>query len=94
MKLEYFYIKGFRRIKESKVQFGDATFLIGENNIGKSSVLKAMEFFFSDGSKLSDQDYFMVGESGFQVEEVILEAKFIDLPHESNTWRGFKGRII
>ncbi|MCW3111463.1 MAG: hypothetical protein JWQ09_5969 [Segetibacter sp.] len=94
MRLEYFYIKGFRRIKESKIICGDATFLIGENNIGKSSVLKAMEYFFSDGSKISEQDYFMVTENGFQVDEVILEAKFIDVPHDANNWRGFKGRII
>lgn len=94
MKLEYFYVKGFRRIKESKILCGDATFLIGENNIGKSSILKAMEHFFSDGVKLSDQDFFMIAETGFQVEEIIFEAKFIELPSEANTWRGFKGRVI
>lgn len=94
MKLEHFYIKGFRRIKESKIMCGDATFLIGENNIGKSSVLKAMEYFFSDSVKLSDQDFFMISETGFQVDEVIFEAKFIELPDEANTWRGFKGRVI
>lgn len=94
MKLEYFYIKGFRRIKESKILCGDATFLIGENNIGKSSVLKAIEYFFTDGVKLSDQDFFMVAETGFQVDEIIFEAKFIELPDEANTWRGFKGRVI
>ena len=94
MKLEYFYIKGFRRIKESKIICGDATFLIGENNIGKSSVLKALEYFFSDSVTLSDQDYFMITESGFQADEIIFEAKFIEVPETANTWRGFKGRII
>ena len=33
-------------------------------------------------------------ESGFQAGEIILEAKFIDVPETANTWRGFKGRII
>ncbi len=94
MKLDYFYIKGFRRLKESKIICGDATFLIGENNIGKSSALKAMEIFFSDGVKVSDQDFFMNTETEYQADEIILEAKFTDVPEEANTWRGFKGRII
>ena len=93
MRLEYFYIKGFRRIYEVKIPCGDATFLIGENNIGKSSVLKALEFFFSETSKLADEDFFKIDDRDFQVTEVTLEAKLVDLPPEAGDWRGFKGRI-
>ena len=94
MKLDYFFIKGFRRLKESKIICGDATFLIGENNIGKSSALKALEIFFSDSVRLSEQDFFMNTETGYQVDEIVFEAKFIEVPDEANNWRGFKGRII
>lgn len=94
MKLEYFYIKGFRRINESKIECGDATFLIGENNIGKSSVLKALEVFFSETLKLQEQDFFKIENPEYQDDEVILEAKFIDLLDESKTWKGFKGRVF
>jgi len=94
MKIEYFYIKGFRRIKESKILCGEATFLIGENNIGKSSILRALDIFFSTDNKLQDHDYFKIDETGYQVDEVIFEAKFHGLPTESHNWRGFKGRVI
>lgn len=94
MKLEYFYIKGFRRISESKIECGDATFLIGENNIGKSSVLKALEVFFSETLKLQEQDFFKIETPEYQDDEVILEAKFIDLLDEAKTWKGFKGRVF
>ncbi len=94
MKLEYFYIKGYRRINEAKIEFGDATFLIGENNIGKSSVLKALEVFFSETLKLQEQDFFKIDHPEYQDEEVILEAKFIDLLDEAKMWKGFKGRIF
>jgi predicted ATP-dependent endonuclease of OLD family len=94
MKLEYFYVKGFRRIKESKIECGDATFLIGENNIGKSSVLKALEVFFSETLKLQEQDFFKIENPKYQDDEVILEAKFIDLLDEAKTWKGFKGRVF
>lgn len=94
MKLEYFYIKGYRRINEAKIECGDATFLIGENNIGKSSVLKAFEVFFSEVLKLQEQDFFKIENPEYQAEEVILEAKFIDLLDEAKTWKGFKGRVF
>ncbi|WP_316818413.1 ATP-dependent nuclease [Pedobacter nyackensis] len=94
MKIDYFFIKGFRRIKEAKILCGEATFLIGENNIGKSTILKAMEIFFSAETKLPDHDYFKIDEIDFQVDEIVFEAKFYDLPDESNNWRGFKGRVI
>ena len=43
MRLYSLTIKGFRKFENTTVFFDDATFLIGENNIGKSSVLKAIE---------------------------------------------------
>ncbi|MBF0693436.1 MAG: ATP-dependent endonuclease [Flavobacterium sp.] len=94
MRLDYFHIKGFRRIKEAKISCGDATFLIGENNIGKSSVLKAMEIFFSESAKLHNDDFFKIDETEYQVDEVVLEARFVALPEEAYHWRGFKGRIF
>ncbi|WP_448103490.1 AAA family ATPase [Pedobacter panaciterrae] len=39
MKLHTLKISGFKRLKQIQVNFGDATFLIGQNNCGKSSIL-------------------------------------------------------
>lgn len=36
-------IEGFRKLNNTTVYFGDSTFLIGENNKGKSSIFKALE---------------------------------------------------
>jgi putative ATP-dependent endonuclease of the OLD family len=94
MRLDYFKIRGFRRIKDATINCGDATFLIGENNVGKSSVLKALECFFSESFKVNEQDFFMGAQPAYQEEEIVLEVKFIDVPTEANTWRGFKGRIF
>ncbi len=94
MRLEYFYIKGYRRHYETKIVCGDATFLIGENNIGKSSVLKAMETFFSETQKLHEEDFFKIDEKEHQEVEVVLEAKLSELSDDANNWRGFKGRVF
>lgn len=93
MKLDYFKIKGFRRILETEVKFGDATFLIGENNVGKSSVLKALEAYFTHSHAPDEEDFFKVEETGYQSDEIVLEGKLIDLPEEARDWRGFKNRI-
>ncbi|MGN7988620.1 AAA family ATPase [Pedobacter sp. 22226] len=47
MKLHCLKISGFKRLKDVEVKFGDATFLIGQNNCGKSSILKAIEVLLS-----------------------------------------------
>ncbi|MCK4764502.1 MAG: ATP-dependent endonuclease [Candidatus Aminicenantes bacterium] len=94
MKLYSFKIQGFRRISEAEILFGDATFFIGENNVGKSSILKALEIFFSGKDKLEEQDYFFCPDSDYRSDTITLTAKFIELPVEANGWRGFKGRIF
>jgi predicted ATP-dependent endonuclease of OLD family len=99
MKLYSMKIKGFRRIQSTEILFGDATFLIGSNNSGKSTVFRAIEYLLSAQKTLPSIDYYSViddetGETKPSVTEIVFEAEFRDLPLESNNWRGFKGRIF
>jgi len=93
MKLRKFDIEGFRRIKKASVLFGDATFFIGENNVGKSSVFRAIEKYFNVNDKCDLEDFFS-DESGSKVDEIVLTGEFIKLPPESVNWPGFKGRVL
>lgn len=97
MKLYSLKIDGFRRIENATIYFDEATFLIGVNNVGKSSVLKAIEYLLSDKKRLEENDYFSVIENGVNKRiagKVILEAEFRNVPQEATTWRGFKGRLF
>ncbi len=99
MKLHRLKIEGFRRIKQSEFLFGDATFLIGQNNCGKSSVLQAIETLLTGKKQLQSADYYSIvdedtGETKPESPVIILEAEFRNLPIESINWRGFKGRIF
>lgn len=99
MKLNSLKIIGFKRIAFAEILFGDATFLIGPNNAGKSSVLKAIEWLLSAKKTIPSQEYFSVideetGETKPAVDTIVLEAEFRNLPVEANNWRGFKGRIF
>ncbi|MCU8035760.1 MULTISPECIES: ATP-binding protein [unclassified Shewanella] len=99
MKLHSLKICGFKRIINTELLFGDATFLIGSNNSGKSTTLKAIEWLLSGKKTIPSQEYFSVidedtHETKPAVDTIIFEAEFRNLPAEANEWRGFKGHIF
>ncbi|WP_312314771.1 ATP-dependent nuclease [Empedobacter brevis] len=99
MKIHSLKISGYKRLKEVSVLFGDATFLIGQNNCGKSSIIKAIETLLSAKKQLNNADYHSIldeetNEVKVDTTTIILEAEFRNLPEEAKNWRGFKGRIF
>ena len=99
MRLHRLKIQGFRRLKEIELFFGDATFLIGQNNCGKSTILKAIETLLSAKKTLASGDYHSIideetKETKPDTTIVQLEGEFRNLPLEAREWRGFKGRIF
>ncbi|MBQ4407452.1 MAG: ATP-dependent endonuclease [Bacteroidales bacterium] len=99
MKLYKLQIEGFRKIRNAEVNFGDATFLIGENNVGKSTVLAALKYLLSNEKKLKDFDYSQhINETGHQIvdsDKVVFTAEFRNVPIEIVNERGFnKQRLI
>lgn len=94
MKLFSFKIEGFRRVYENTVYFEDATFLIGKNNTGKSSILKALELFFSENKPKRDDFLIYDHNEELCLDQIRLTATFTDLPSNIDKWSGFKGRIV
>ena len=99
MRLHTLKINGFKRIHNAQVKFGDATFLIGSNNAGKSSVLKAIEWLLSDKKRMTSDCFCSevdaeTGENKISCKEIILEAEFRNVPDDAKSWRGFKGRVF
>jgi len=99
MRLHALKIEGFRRLRKTQLRFGDATFLIGANNTGKSTVFKAIDCLLSVQKQIPSTEYFSVvdaetGETKPLVTSVVLEAECRDLPPEAKGWRGFKGRVF
>lgn len=99
MKLHHLRIEGYKRIEAATVLFGDATFLIGPNNTGKSTVLSAITHLLSANKRIPEIEYYSVhddvtDERKTVSNRIVLEAEFRNLPVEAQTWRGFKGRIF
>ena len=58
MQLYSLCIEGFRKHYKTEIKFSDSTFLIGENNVGKSSVFAAIEHLLKPGkSSMSTEDF-------------------------------------
>jgi len=97
MKIHSLKIEGFRRIENSEIYFGDATYLIGENNVGKSTVLKALELVLQPAQSVSSTDFqqFLECTEGEKhCDEIVLTIEFRNVPDEANMWVGFKGRVL
>lgn len=92
-------VSGFKRIKSAEISFGDATFLIGMNNAGKSSVLQAIDTLLSAKKTIDPRLYYSevdldTGETKTACDTVVIEAEFRNVPEEAKGWKGFKGRIF
>lgn len=93
MKLHKLGIEGFRKIRNAEVYFSDATFLIGENNVGKSSILAALNYLLSDTKKLNDEEYSKLrncdGTQETCSDKVVFTAEFRNVPESIINERGF-----
>lgn len=87
MQLERARIKNFRSLRDIEVCFGAHTAFIGGNGAGKSSILKAIEKFYST-SKSCDADDFFGRDLGQPIE---IELTFHQLNDQEAA--SFEGRV-
>jgi hypothetical protein len=80
MKLESLILKNFRGYKdETRIDFEDMTAFVGKNDIGKSSILDALEIFFNNEAvKMESSDACVYSDD----KEVTIGCVFGDLPFE------------
>lgn len=97
MQLYSLTIEGFRKHLNTKIIFSDSTFLIGENNVGKSSILYALDYLLGANTSIPMEEFYAIEENGERrvlVDKIVLTAEFRNIPKEASTWRGFKGRLL
>lgn len=77
MRLERVIIEGFRSYSDrTEVDISDMTAFIGENDVGKTSILEALDCFFND--TIDAQDFNAHDEKG----KIIIGCVFSSLPEE------------
>lgn len=83
MRIKSLKVKNFRGYKEEvTVDFDDLTALVGKNDIGKSSVLEALDIFFNDGKGTVKLDKDDINKQALAEgdTDIVIAACFGDLP--------------
>ena len=75
MRLKWVSIQNFRCIHERTVNLRDYTSLIGPNNAGKSSLLRAIQLLLDPEEKPEPEEW----RKGFEHEPIVLEGCFEEL---------------
>lgn len=82
MKIKKVILTNFRGYRTpTEINFNDLTVFVGRNDVGKSTVLEALDLFFNDGKgavKLDKADITVGGDA----REYTIEVIFTDLPEE------------
>lgn len=92
MRLKSLKIQNFRKLNDVEINFGDATFLIGANNAGKSSTLDVVEYLVTDKKLDNACRSKYIGEDGEELtktEDVIIEGCFDNVQASIVNQRGF-----
>lgn len=82
MKIKKVALKNFRAYKkETVVDFDDLTTFVGKNDIGKSTILEALDIFFNDGAGVVKLDKGDINQENVNVDTTItIMVEFTDLP--------------
>lgn len=70
-------IAGFRGIKNLEVSLSRVTVLIGTNNSGKTSLLKALQLALGNYSRYLSEEDFYIGADDNRVSEILVDVKII-----------------
>lgn len=74
MRLGEVKVQGFRCLEDVPLVFDKLTILLGSNSTGKSSLLKALKFFFDDDALAAEDVFAREGDGS-----VLVQATFLDL---------------
>ncbi len=74
MRIRRARIQNFRCLDDVEVNFDEVTTFIGPNGVGKSTILRALEWFFNGGT-ISDEDIW----TGASEPKIAVEVEFCDL---------------
>jgi putative ATP-dependent endonuclease of the OLD family len=96
MYLHTLSVQGYKRLIDVSIDFNEATFLIGQNNSGKSSLISAIDLLLTNKQIVTGDFNHQInpdtGESEIATETVVMQAEFRNVSVDSEHWRGFKGR--
>lgn len=87
IRLQSVRIKGFRGFKNIEVDFENTTVLVGTNNAGKTTLLKALQLALTNSHFISNDDFFYCEE---HIDDtIIVDVLFVPLDEDGNITNEF-----
>lgn len=82
-------IRNFRSLRDVEVSLGDTCLLVGMNNSGKTSFLRALHLALGADRRLVQADDFFVDEEGRAAEEILIDVRIIPAGEDGTRRRTF-----
>lgn len=77
-------INGFRGIENLEITLPKVTILFGQNNAGKTSIIKALQLVLGDyGRYLSSEDFFINSDNDQQIDKITVDIRIIPIDENS-----------
>lgn len=87
IRLQSIRIKGFRGFKNIEVDFENATVLVGTNNSGKTTILKALQLALTNTHFISNDDFCYIND---EIDDtIIIDLLFLPLDNDDNITNEF-----
>lgn len=77
-------IANFRSLRNIEVELGDIALLVGMNNTGKTSFLKAVHLALSADRRTVSPDDFFVDASGAAAEKIVIDVRIVPVESDRN----------
>lgn len=77
-------VAGFRGIKNLEISLSRVTVLIGTNNSGKTSLLKALHLALGDYSRQLSEEDFHIGVDGNSVQEILIDVRIVSVTDDGD----------
>ena len=77
-------IAGFRGIKDLEMSLPRVTLLIGMNNSGKTSVLKALQLALGDYSRYLSEEDFYIGSDDKRASEIVVDVRIVPVNEQGD----------
>ena len=69
MKLKWVHIRNYRSCRDVRIDIGSMQALVGANNAGKSSIIRALDFLFNPSTTKVDEETRKQTFGGYQISD-------------------------